>query len=100
MIRLKDYPNEKGNVHCPKCGYKFTHYPSNQGKVTGSAAGIFGGAVLGSKIGLALGPLGAIAGTIPGAIFGGLFGSNIGSNFDKARCPSCGTNFEIPENLR
>jgi hypothetical protein len=87
-------------VHCPSCGYSFSHEKLIGGKIAGGAGGATTGAILGAKIGIALGPLGAIAGTIPGAILGGVFGRNLGNKYDKPRCPKCSTKFEIPENLK
>jgi DNA-directed RNA polymerase subunit RPC12/RpoP len=86
-------------LHCPSCGYGFTHELIIDGKVKGGLGGVAAGALLGGKIGLALGPFGAMAGTIPGAILGGIFGKNIGNDFDKPRCPDCGTKFQIPRSL-
>jgi DNA-directed RNA polymerase subunit RPC12/RpoP len=91
---------EKMYIHCPSCGYGFSHAKQNKGKLTGGASGLAAGAMLGAKVGIAMGPLGAIAGTIPGAILGGLFGKDIGKKYDNPRCPSCGTKFQIPESLR
>lgn len=96
-------PNEiqkKLNLHCPACGFGFTHIVSIDGKIKGGVGGAAAGAILGGKIGIALGPLGAIAGTIPGAILGSIFGKDIGNNYDKPRCPNCGTKFEIPTSLK
>lgn len=102
------YSNQKNDeinakeifVHCPGCGYGFTHEPLSNGKAVGGISGASAGAILGAKVGIAMGPLGAIAGTIPGAILGGIFGNNIGNNYDKPRCPNCGTKFEIPDSLK
>lgn len=87
-------------VHCPSCGYKFSHKISIGGTATGGIGGMAAGAALGAKIGIAGGPFGAIAGTIPGAILGGLFGKNIGKGIDNPRCPSCSTKFSVPNNLK
>lgn len=87
-------------VHCPSCGYGFSHEKAIGGKITGGAGGATAGAVLGAKVGIAMGPLGAIAGTIPGAILGGIFGKSFGNKYDKPRCPKCATKFEIPNNLK
>jgi outer membrane lipoprotein SlyB len=99
-----DLTNQSGdniiNVHCPSCGYKFSHQIKNDGKITGGVGGIAGGAMLGAKIGIAMGPLGAIAGTVPGAILGGIFGKDLGGKFDNPRCPSCGIKFVIPSSLK
>ena len=87
-------------VHCPSCGYKFSHKISISGTATGGIGGIIAGAITGAKIGIAGGPFGAIAGTIPGAILGGIFGKNIGNGFDNPRCPNCSTKFSVPNNLK
>ena len=99
------YPENTNNekkvmVHCPSCGYKFSHTITIGGTATGGIGGMAAGAALGAKIGIVGGPLGAIAGTIPGAILGGLFGKNIGKGFDNPRCPSCSTKFSVPNNLK
>lgn len=94
------YTSKKLFVHCPGCGFGFTHELLSNGKSLGGIGGASAGAILGAKVGIAMGPLGAIAGTIPGAILGGLFGNNLGNNYDKPRCPNCGTKFEIPNSLK
>lgn len=86
-------------LHCPGCGYGFTHELNSSGKTVGGVSGASAGAILGAKVGIAMGPFGAIAGTIPGAVLGAIFGKNIGNNYDKPRCPSCGIKFEIPNSL-
>ncbi|HEY9169195.1 MAG TPA: hypothetical protein VIN72_06885 [Lutibacter sp.] len=103
MYKL-DLKNQSGKnivtVHCPSCGYKFSHNIKIEGAATGGVGGVIAGALTGAKFGIAGGPLGAIAGTIPGAILGGIFGKNIGKGFDNPRCPSCGSKFVIPNSLK
>lgn len=101
-IELREYNEESDKVHvyCPICGYGFSHLLQNDGKLKGGAGGAAAGAIIGAKVGIAMGPLGAIAGTIPGAILGGLFGKDFGKKYDNPMCPSCGTKFQIPDNLR
>ncbi|MET7029808.1 hypothetical protein [Sediminicola luteus] len=91
---------EKVYVHCPSCGYGFTHKKKFSGKITGGSGGAAAGAMLGAKVGLAMGPLGAMAGTIPGAILGGIFGKDLGKKYDNPRCPLCATSFSLPNNLK
>lgn len=93
-------PSKEIFVHCPGCGYGFTHELLSNGKAVGGISGASAGAILGAKVGIAMGPLGAIAGTIPGAILGGLFGNNLGNNYDNPRCPNCNTKFQIPSSLK
>lgn len=89
--------NNLDSIFCPKCGHKFQIEYSESGKTTGGISGAAAGALLGGKIGLALGPLGAISGTVPGAILGGIFGKDLGNFFDKAVCPKCNNNFNLPK---
>lgn len=56
-------PSKEIFVHCPGCGYGFTHELLSNGKTVGGISGASAGAILGAKVGIAMGPLGAIAGT-------------------------------------
>lgn len=89
-------PDTKSTIHCPKCGFQFSHGTTQKGKAFGGVGGAATGAALGARIGIVGGPIGAMAGTIPGAILGAIFGAKTGGYFDKPTCPECGTTFATP----
>jgi hypothetical protein len=84
-------------IHCPACGFAFSHTKEDKGKNLGGFSGAAAGATLGAKVGITFGPIGAIAGTVPGAVLGFFYGKELGDKFDRPRCPSCGTKFQLPE---
>lgn len=86
-------------LHCPNCGFKFSHNIETNGKFTGLIGGATVGGVLGSSIGIA-GAFGAISGTLPAVIIVGFLGKLFGENFDKPKCVKCSVKFHIPSDIK